>query len=315
MKCIEEKWHNITFEVRLSTPNEIGDDGQSSALDEKLERIKSNWLEFFKTRDPQTYKDYSGRLIIQDVSPLEIEGNLSFWLKRAFIRERAQMSFYDEESDSLKGLTVLWVKDLGEKKAPAGMPFDFTQKDILLPITPKGKARALLLDRDGIINEDGGYVYRKEDVSFVEGIEDVIKKANDLGVLVIVLTNQSGVGRAYYSEDDVLSLHKWMGEELLKKGARVDDWLYSPFHPESKDNKYKKTSYTRKPMPGMALIAAKKYEISLGESLMVGDKVSDILAQVDIKTLLLKGNYPVANYAHICRNHGEVLEEVSRFFS
>lgn len=311
MKCIEEKWHNITFEVRLSSSSAE----HSQSPDETLHLIKENWLNFFKTRDPQTYKDYSGRLIIQDLSPLEIEGNLSFWLKRAFIRERAQMSFYDAEADALKGLTVLWVKDLGEEKAPAGMPFDFSQKDILLPITPKGKVRALLLDRDGIINEDGGYVYKKEDVTFVEGIAEVIAKANELGVLVVVLTNQSGVGRAYYSEEDVISLHGWMSEELSKRGARVDDWFYSPFHPESKDPKYKKTSYTRKPMPGMALIAAKKYEISLGESLMVGDKVSDILAQVDIKTLLLKGNYPVANYSHICHNHKEVLEEVIRFFS
>lgn len=243
-----------------------------------------------------------GTLSIETTPP---DGDFGFWLKRALKRQEAQAALYDEQKDQLEGLAIFWnqkVKVIG------------SESPCLLPITPKGKFSALLLDRDGVINQDGGYTYRSENVSFVPHIEDIIKFANDLDIKVIVLTNQSGVGRGYYKEEEVVQLHEWMSAELKKKGARVDAWYYSPFHPESDLPQYKKASYTRKPHPGMALIASKEQDIALDKSLMIGDKVSDVLKTVDIKTLLIRGNYELGAYPDTFNNHLEILTEVQKFF-
>lgn len=241
-----------------------------------------------------------GELLLGEPPP---KGDFIYWLNRAFDRHYAQLADYSSEKDSLIERKIVW-KETG----------DFSDL-VLLPITPKGKYRALLLDRDGIINQDSGYVYDKKKVEFVPGIEKVIAYANSIGVKVIVLTNQSGVGRGYYNEEDVIRLHHWMMAELEKRGAKVDGWYYSPFHPESTIPRYKKSSYTRKPLPGMALKAAAEHGISLDRSLMIGDKVSDMLAHIDIHTILYKGNYDLGGYPYVCCGHEETLEEVKKFFS
>ncbi|MCF8058444.1 MAG: HAD family hydrolase [Bacteriovoracaceae bacterium] len=237
-----------------------------------------------------------------NVAPLEED--FSFWLSRALKRERAQAAQYDDLLDELSGIELYWNQ--------SGVEGDDLS---YLPLTSIGTCPALLLDRDGVINKDGGYIYRYEDVEFVPHIEELIKFANQLRIKVIVLTNQSGIGRGYYQEDDVIKLHKWMDHELEKKGAKIDAWYYSPFHPESELAHFKKASYTRKPMPGMALIAAKEQNLDLRNSLMIGDKVSDVLAQVDIKTLLIRGNYELGGYRDVFENHLEILKEVKAFFN
>lgn len=221
--------------------------------------------------------------------------DLPFWMKRAVARDGAQMAVYSRKKDSL-------------------IPLEFSYKEStdLLPVTKKGKAKALFLDRDGIINIDQKYVHKTEDVSFVEGIVDVIRWANDNDYKVIVLTNQSGVGRGFYSEEDVLKLHEWMGNELEKMGATVDGWYYSPYHPESEEPKYKRVSYTRKPKPGMALMAAEDWEIDLSRSMMIGDKVSDVLNDVDLPTFLLQGNYPLGDYPYVFENLFDLLEHLNK---
>jgi D-glycero-D-manno-heptose 1,7-bisphosphate phosphatase len=235
----------------------------------------------------------AGTLRIETTPP---DGDFGFWLKRALKREEAQAALYNEKIDQLEGLAIYWnqkVKVIDD------------ESPCLLPMTPKGKFSALLLDRDGVINQDGGYTYRSENVSFVPHIEDIIKFANELDIKVIVLTNQS----------EVVQLHQWMSAELEKKGAKIDAWYYSPFHPESDLPQYKKASYTRKPHPGMALIASKEQDIALNKSLMIGDKVSDVLKTVDIKTLLIRGNYELGDYPDTFNNHLEILTEVKNFFS
>jgi D-glycero-D-manno-heptose 1,7-bisphosphate phosphatase len=241
-----------------------------------------------------------GSLVINE--PV-LNEDFSFWLVRAFKRDHAQASHYDCVKDELIERELFW-----RKTGAAG------NGSALLPLTPKGKYPALFLDRDGIINVDGGYIHKVEDVKFVAGIEDIIKFANAKKIKVVVLTNQSGVGRGLYKENDVLTLHQWMGSELLKKGARVDAWYYSPYHPEATENQYKRASYTRKPLPGMALTAAEDHSLAIERSAMIGDKVSDVLAQVDIETFLLKGNYPLGNYSKVYENHQNILDSLARFF-
>ena len=141
--------------------------------------------------------------------------------------------------------------------------------------------KALFLDRDGILNIDKAYVYRFEDIEWVEGIFELIHFANVQGFLVIVLTNQSGVAYGKYQESDVLKLHLLMQSFLNTKNIRVDDWFYCT----------EMDSERRKPRPGMMIEAQKKYNIDLSKSYMIGDKPSDILEIEGPKTFLLKGNY------------------------
>lgn len=143
--------------------------------------------------------------------------------------------------------------------------------------------KALFLDRDGILNIDKTYVYRYEDIEWVDGVFDLISFANKNGFLVIVLTNQSGVAQGMYQEEDILILHTKMSEFLKGKNLRVDDWFYCTEY----------NSERRKPRPGMMLEAQAKYNIDLDKSFMVGDKPTDILEITGPKTFLLRGNYPL----------------------
>lgn len=140
------------------------------------------------------------------------------------------------------------------------------------------RARALFLDRDGVINYDKGYTWRREDFVFVEGIFDLCRTAHELGFLIIVVTNQAGIGRGYYSEQQFLGLSAWMCEQFQMKGVCIKEVFYCPYHPVHGVGAYKKESFDRKPNPGMILSAAEKYEIALERSILIGDKLTDMQA-------------------------------------
>lgn len=140
------------------------------------------------------------------------------------------------------------------------------------------RARALFLDRDGVINHDDGYTSRAEDFKFIEGIFDLCRAAKRSGYLLIVVTNQAGIGRGYYSEQDFLALTAWMCERFEAKGAPITEVFFCPDHPEHGIGPYSKDSFDRKPNPGMLLRAAEKYRISLQDSIMIGDKDKDMQA-------------------------------------
>lgn len=139
-------------------------------------------------------------------------------------------------------------------------------------------ARALFLDRDGVVNRDDGYTSRAEDFEFIEGIFDLCCAAQRLGYLLIVVTNQAGIGRGYYSEQDFLTLTAWMCARFEAEGAPITEVFFCPDHPEYGIGPYRKDSFDRKPNPGMLLRAAEKYRISLQDSIMVGDKDTDMQA-------------------------------------
>jgi D-glycero-D-manno-heptose 1,7-bisphosphate phosphatase len=141
------------------------------------------------------------------------------------------------------------------------------QKGILV------KNKALFLDRDGVINIDKGYVHKIEDFEFIEGIFDLCKSYQDKGYLIIVITNQAGIARGYYTEEDFLKLSEWMKKEFAKKNVIITDIFYCPHHPD-----FTGECECRKPKPGMILEAAKKYNIDLSKSILIGDKITDIEA-------------------------------------
>ncbi len=138
--------------------------------------------------------------------------------------------------------------------------------------------RALFLDRDGVINHDSGYTSSADQFRFIDGIFDLCRAARRSGYLLIVVTNQAGIGRGYYSEQDFSMLTKWMLEQFEAEGGPITDVFYCPYHPENGIGVYKKDSFDRKPNPGMLFRAAEKHGLDLKCSIMIGDKDSDMQA-------------------------------------
>jgi D-glycero-D-manno-heptose 1,7-bisphosphate phosphatase len=151
---------------------------------------------------------------------------------------------------------------------------------------------ALFLDRDGVLNEDQGYVHRWDDFRWIPGAREAVAAFNRAGWLVIVVTNQSGVGRGYYSEADMHALHARMTAELRAAGAHVDALYFCPEHPEAADPRYRHPDPpNRKPNPGMILQALADWPIDRQRSLLVGDKPSDLEAalRAGIRGVLFEG--------------------------
>ena len=140
--------------------------------------------------------------------------------------------------------------------------------------------RALLLDRDGVINVNHGYVHRPENFEFIDGIFEVASAAHACGYKLIVITNQSGIGRGYYSEQQFHQLTAWMCNEFLNAGAPIEKVYFSPFHPTAGLGAYKKDDVSRKPRPGMIHQAQREINLNLGSSILIGDRVSDIQAGI-----------------------------------
>jgi D-glycero-D-manno-heptose 1,7-bisphosphate phosphatase len=140
------------------------------------------------------------------------------------------------------------------------------------------KNKALLLDRDGVINVEKNYVYKIEDFEFINGIFKLAQYFQNKGFFIIVITNQAGIGRGYYSDEDFQNLTEWMISQFKLNDINITDVLYSPFHPFYGVGEYKKDSECRKPRPGMIKKAEKKYELSLADSILIGDKETDIVA-------------------------------------
>lgn len=134
----------------------------------------------------------------------------------------------------------------------------------------------MLLDRDGTINVDHGYVGSIDQVEFIDGSIDAIRRLNEAGIPVAVVSNQAGVARGLYGIDDVQQVHKHMIAELARGGARVDMWLYCPYHPDGIVDAFARVSNDRKPAPGMALAAAQTLDLDLSASWVIGDRDSDV---------------------------------------
>lgn len=137
-------------------------------------------------------------------------------------------------------------------------------------------AAALFLDRDGVINVDHGYVYRAQDFEFMPGIFELARTARALGLRLVVVTNQAGIGRGLYGEADFERLTAWMRDRFADEGAPIDAVYHCPTHPTAGIGAYRVESPRRKPNPGMFLEARDALGLDLGASILLGDKPSDI---------------------------------------
>ena len=155
----------------------------------------------------------------------------------------------------------------------------------------KSMNKALFLDRDGVINKDFGYVFSKKNFVWLKNTKKAIKYAYSKKYLIIVVTNQSGIARGYYSEHEIKSLHNEINDELKKKNCKIHDFFYCPYHPKYGNKKYKKNSYLRKPSPGMLIKAIKKWNIDKKKSFMIGDKKIDMIASKKAGLRFVKKKY------------------------
>jgi D-glycero-D-manno-heptose 1,7-bisphosphate phosphatase len=138
---------------------------------------------------------------------------------------------------------------------------------------------ALFLDRDGVINVDRGFVARRRDFEWLPGIFDAVRTARRLGFAVVVVTNQSGIGRGYYSEADFADVTAFMRERFVAEQAPLDAVYHCSFHPEAVDERLRHPDHPwRKPRPGMILAARDDLGLDLARSAMVGDRLSDVEA-------------------------------------
>lgn len=155
--------------------------------------------------------------------------------------------------------------------------------------------RVVFMDRDGTINEEISYLHRKEDLRLLPGAAQAVRKLNEAGYQVVVVTNQAGVARGYYTEEDVKGLHVYLNEVLAREGAVINAFYYCPHHPEHGIGRYRIRCSCRKPGIGMLEAAEKafKHGINKEDSYMIGDKLSDITAghRYGIKSILVATGY------------------------
>ncbi|MBN2036092.1 MAG: HAD family hydrolase [Chitinispirillaceae bacterium] len=158
------------------------------------------------------------------------------------------------------------------------------------------KRKALFIDRDGIINEDTGYPHLPEQIRFRPGIFDLCRSAMNKGYLLIVITNQAGVAKGKFPEEDVKALHVWMKEQFKERGIDIAGTYYCPHHKDGVVPGYGIDCNCRKPKPGMIEQAILDFAIDVSASLVVGDKLSDRIDFPGLRSVIVKSKYTDEQY-------------------
>ena len=174
--------------------------------------------------------------------------------------------------------------------------------------------KAIFLDRDGTINVEKDYIYKSEDLVFEEGSIEALKTFKNLGYILIVVSNQSGIARGYFTEADLNIFNNNMNEILKKNGVEITEFYCCPHHPDG-IGKYKKICECRKPNNKMIEDAIEKYNIDRAKSYMIGDKISDIGAGLksNLKTVLVKTGYGLKDMEKIDKNETLICENLKDF--
>ena len=181
--------------------------------------------------------------------------------------------------------------------------------------------KALFLDRDGVINQDNHYVSKQEDFFFNTEIFETIRLCKSKNFKIIIITNQSGIGRGIFSIEEYNELNKWMLKRFDKENASIDKVYFCPSHPIKGLGEYKKNDFNRKPNPGMIFQARDEFGIQLEDSILIGDRLSDISAGISagIKNIIhLKGIEGMAKNLETISDlvmSAENLQSVNRFIS
>lgn len=201
-----------------------------------------------------------------------------YWLHRSVVDRIAQLpaSLESEVFPSMVRDGVLFGRAYDGFFIDIGVPEDLARAQQAVPAAER--RRAVFLDRDGVINVDTAYPHRPDQITFVDGAIEAIKRLNDDGRYVFVVTNQAGVARGYYDEAAVNHLHGWMAERFREAGAHVDDWRYCPFHPEATVEAYRQAHPWRKPGCGMITDLMAHWPVVAEGSFLVGDRTTDLQA-------------------------------------
>lgn len=138
--------------------------------------------------------------------------------------------------------------------------------------------KALFLDRDGVINQEINYAHKVNQIQFIPGIFELVKKANEKNYRTIIITNQAGIAKGYFTIRDFINLMKWMKVEFQKRGAKLDNIYFCPHHPDAVIEEFKKESHFRKPASGMLLKAKIRFDLIMKDSFLIGDRVTDLEA-------------------------------------
>lgn len=157
---------------------------------------------------------------------------------------------------------------------------------------------AVFLDRDGVINLETDYVHKVDEFYFIDGVFDACREMSKAGYRLIVITNQAGIARGYYTEDDFHQLTKWMLDIFRQQGIEIGGVYYCPHHPVHGVGDYRRDCDCRKPAPGMILRAAQEHSLDLQHSILVGDKATDIEAGRAAGVgccVLVRTGHPVSN--------------------
>lgn len=157
-----------------------------------------------------------------------------------------------------------------------GIPDDFARAD--RELSRQLRRPAVFFDRDGVLNHDSGYTFETHKLEWIEGAREAVKAVNDAGYFAFVITNQSGVARGYYEEHHVVSLHRWMADQMALIGAHIDAFEYCPDHPDGTVARYCRISDRRKPAPGMITDLVRRFPVDMTRSMVIGDKESDMEA-------------------------------------
>jgi D-glycero-D-manno-heptose 1,7-bisphosphate phosphatase len=160
---------------------------------------------------------------------------------------------------------------------------------------------AAFLDRDGVLNVDHGYVFRPEQLEWIEGAPEAVRILNEAGYYVFVITNQSGIARGLYDESDLKTFHAHMQDSLASYGAHIDAFYYCPHHPDGTVKAFSLQCRCRKPGTGMLEQAASEWSIDIARSFLIGDRDDDVSAAAAFNIFGIKFNFQTDNLPTLVR--------------